>query len=154
MENFKENLKIFYSSGKSRGVLPGGWKVTYREANKEVARDPINLGLTATVALLLFLRLVTLESVKSAHTHTHVSNVLSSIFERANDNFQDNSREEHKKFCWKAHSCFVMLNCESTKVVKDKTTTFFPTYLVNPANHETFYPRNFCHLRYPHKSRM
>jgi len=93
MENFKKystavaNLEGFYQEI--------GKQLT-EKANKEVASDPINLGLTATVAHLLLLRLVTLESVKSAHTH--VSNVLSSIVERANDSSQTNSHEEHENF--------------------------------------------------------
>ena len=39
-------------------------------------------------------------------------------------------------------------NHECMKVVMEKIAKLFPTYLMNPANHETFHPRNFCHLRY------
>ena len=40
--------------------------------------------------------MVILESVKC--THTHVSNVLSSISKYANDSFKENSLEEHEAF--------------------------------------------------------
>jgi len=34
------------------------------------------------------------------------------------------------------------------KVVMEKSAKPFPTYLMNPANRETFHPRNFYRLRY------
>ena len=34
------------------------------------------------------------------------------------------------------------------KVVMEKIAKLFPAYLTNPANRETFHPRNFCRLRY------
>ena len=34
------------------------------------------------------------------------------------------------------------------KVVMEKIAKLFPAYLMNPANRETFHPRNFCRLRY------
>jgi len=34
-------------------------------------------------------------------------------------------------------------------VVMEKIAKLFPAYLMNPANRETFHPRNFCRLRYP-----
>ena len=34
------------------------------------------------------------------------------------------------------------------KVVMEKIAKLFPAYLMNPANRETFHPRNFCRLWY------
>ena len=54
-----------------------------------------------------------------------------------------------QSFCWNSHSCFVESeNHECMKVVMEKIAKLYPTYLMNPANHETFHPQNFCHLRY------
>jgi len=49
-----------------------------------------------------------------------------------------------RSFCWNTRSCFVELeNHECVKVVMEKIVKLFPTYLMNPANCETFHPRNF-----------
>ena len=109
------------------------------EANKEAVSDLFHLGLASTVVLLI------LESV-TRPAHTCVSNVLLSISEYANDSFKENSRKEREAFVetgeLKNHECI-----KSGHVVMEKIAKLFPTYLMSPANRETFHPRNFCRLR-------
>jgi len=108
------------------------------EANKEAVSDLFHLGLASTVVLLI------LESVtRSAHTCVGIINVLSSISEYANDSFKENSRKEREAFVETGE----LKNHECIKVVMEKIAKLFPTYLMSPANRETFHPRNFCRLR-------
>ena len=83
-----------------------------------------------------------LGKLKSAHAR--VSNELSSISKYADDSFKENSREERETF---VETLVAVLQSWKTMVVMEKIEKLFPAYLMNPANLETFHPRNFCRLR-------
>jgi len=77
-------------------------------------------------------------------------NVLSSISQFANDSFKKNSCEECEAFVEMLVAVLPaeLENHEYMKLVIEKIVKLFPTYLMNPANHETFHPQNLCCLRY------